>query len=286
MIIENKFMIKRAGVELMNARTKNVSVSKETLAVIKQKHYLSLNGNKVDISSVLNESINNTVFYQNELPFEEYEAINPLIEVTEETTGQAARRYAISGKDIVVLNFASARNPGGGFLSGAMAQEEDLCRCSGLYSCIKNKPIFYNNNILCDNTYYTDGIIYSPKVPFFRDEHLLFMEEPFLASVITAPAPNVRSMENLDKNELYTILCRRAYKILQVAAANNHKNIILGAWGCGAFGNNAEMVSKVFMEALQLVPAFENVCFAIYENSVEKPIFEIFKKKIFDKDRN
>lgn len=271
-------MIKRNGVALMNARTNNVSISKETLAILKQKNYVSLNGQTIDISDSLNNAVSGTILYQDELPFTEYEVTNPVIEVTQETTGEAAYRYVSSGKDIVVLNFASARNPGGGFLSGAMAQEEDLCRCSGLYNCIKSKPIFYNENILCEDTFYTDNIIYSPKVPFFRDENLLLIDKPFLVSVITAPAPNVRSIENLNNKELYTILVRRAYKILQISEANNHKNIILGAWGCGAFGNSAEMISEVFMEALKLVPTFENICFAIYERGPETPFLEIFKK--------
>lgn len=60
------------------------------------------------------------------------DAQSPRVEVIDATTQVAAHQFAHEGP-LVVLNFASARNPGGGFLGGAKAQEEDLCRCSGLY---------------------------------------------------------------------------------------------------------------------------------------------------------
>lgn len=273
-------MIKRDGVQVMNARSKNVSIAKETIEILKKKNYTSPSGNVVDISEALDNAVKKTVLYLNPVLHQEYPNITPNIEVVSETTAQAAQRWLSSGKDhVVALNFASARNPGGGFLSGAMAQEEDLARCSGLYSCIKSRPMFYNENILCDDTFYLDNVIYSPDVPFFRDEHLLFLENPFLLSIISAPAPNVRSMENVDQDTLFTVLHYRAALILQIAAIQGHKNIILGAWGCGAFGNSADMVSDAFMKSLELVPAFENVCFAIYERGDDKPLLEAFKKR-------
>lgn len=270
-------MIKKNGVALMNARTNNVAVGKETLAIVKEGNYLTRSSVIVDFSSDLDKAVEGTILYKDE-PQTQIKKTEAKIEVTPETTGQAARRYCDAGKDIVVLNFASARNPGGGFLAGALAQEEDLCRCSALYTCIKTKPIFYNENILADNSLYTDNMIYSPKVPFIRDEHLLLLEQPFLVSVITAPAPNVRALDEVDPKGLKEILLRRSVKIMRIASAHGHRNIVLGAWGCGAFGNDPDMVSKTFMEALDKVPDFDEVCFAIYENNEEKPFLNIFQK--------
>lgn len=275
-------MIKRSGVEVMNARTKGVSIAKETLEALKAKGYTSPNGNYVDLSAKLEAALVGTVLYQNQLPFKSFSPVVLVVEVTNETTANAAVSLgAMKKTHVVALNFASGRNPGGGFLSGAMAQEEDLCRCSGLYPCIKSKPAFYNENILCDNTYYTDGVIYSPKVPFIRNELLQFLEEPFEISIITAPAPNVRAMENVAEDELKDIIRHRAIKILQVAEEHGHKNIILGAWGCGAFGNSPEMVAKSFMDALTMVPAFEHVCFAVYDKRPGAVLFEEFKKHCY-----
>src|SRR6185312_12808515 len=91
---------------------------------------------------------------------------------------------------VVALNFASAKNPGGGFLGGAKAQEEDLCRCSALYTCQLTQSAYYEVNRATSSMLYTDNIIYSPDVPFFRDDRLQLLDEPFTVSIITAPAPN------------------------------------------------------------------------------------------------
>lgn len=277
-------MIKRNGVEVMNERTKNVSIAKETIEVVKQKQYTSLSGNVVDISALQDAAMAGTTYYPNELPWKDYAGEGPVREVTNETTAVAGARLAAQGKDVAVLNFASARNQGGGFLSGAIAQEEDLCRCSGLYACIKTKPMFYNANILCETNFYTDGMIYSPKVPFFRDQYNLFLDDPFTLSVITAPAPNVRSMSaETTEHEAFDevmkgLLFNRAVKILQIAEAHGHDTIVLGAWGCGAFGNDPGLVAMSFLEALMQVGDFEHICFAVYDTREPPVIYDAFKK--------
>ena len=274
-------MIKRAGIEVMNKRSKNVAISKETLDVIKNKSYTLSDGTVIDITFEVDFAINGTRLYTSTHSFNNSnKLIKPKLEVTNETTAQAAKRLLDEGlTDLVALNFASARNVGGGFLGGAIAQEEDLCRASALYACTKSKPVFYNENILCDNTYYTDNIIYSPNVPFFRDEYSEFINS-FNLSIITAPAPNVTAMNEPNEETLLSTLSTRAAKILQVAHENKHKNIILGAWGCGAFGNSSEMIANVFVKALHKYPHFENVCFAIFDNRPQTPVYETFKQII------
>jgi len=276
-------MIKRNGVEVMNARTKNVSIAKETIAAINNQKYTSLNGNVVDISQEMDSAIDGTVYYEGASAIgcpPDQTPIHATIEVTNETTAQAAVRLQATGKtNLVALNFASARNQGGGFLAGAIAQEEDLCRASGLYGCLKRKPLFYNANILCDDAFYTHGALYSPNVPFFRDENNLFLEQPFPLSIISAPAPNLSGTQKEgNKNLLVGLIRERAIRVLQAAHANGHKNLILGAWGCGAFGNDPKMVSEAFMLALTKVPYFEHVTFAVYDTREPFIIYETFKE--------
>lgn len=160
---------------------------------------------------------------------------------------------------------------------GAMAQEEDLCRCSGLYPCLKKKPLFYNANIMCGDIYYTDGVIYSPKVPFIRDEYNMFLENPFTLSIVTAPAPNLNGTrpEGL-QYKLRGLIRGRIERVLHIAAAHGHKNIILGAWGCGAFGNDPQMMAEEFKKMVEKVSAFEHVCFAVYDTRTPTHLFDTF----------
>lgn len=270
--------IKPVG-EVTSPKNKNTSLAKETLEIIKKKQYTSRNGNIVDLSDNINFAVKNTIHYKDFVAPDFYMAGLPTVEVVNETTSQAAVRLKELGKtNLVALNFAAARNPGGGFLAGAVAQEEDLCRDSALYACLKSKPMFYNNNIMCENSYYTDDIIYSPFVPFFRDEYHLLLEQPYSLSIISAPAPNVNAMKTVDEELLAITLITRAQKILQIAHNHGHKNILLGAWGCGAFGNDPADVAAIFRAALKAVPVFEHVCFPVYDTRTPQYLFETFKE--------
>lgn len=279
LLIEVILMIKRDGVAVMNERTGNVSIAKETIKVCKDKQYTAPSGNVVDFSSSLDAALQGTKLY---VPSEVIETKTifkiPKIEVVNETTSQAAVRLLKTTNKVVALNFASARNQGGGFLSGAIAQEEDLCRASGLYPCLKSKPIFYNENILCDDCYYTDHIIYSPDVPFFRDDDNKFLETTYNLSIISAPAPNLRSAKDVDEDKVVDTIFNRCKRILEIAGQHGHDTIILGAWGCGAFGNDPALVATCFAEALKDVPVFSYVCFAVYDTRTPPHLFETFNQ--------
>jgi len=68
------------------------------------------------------------------------------------------------------MNFANAFRPGGGFLGEARAQEEYLCRISGLFHCIRTQPL-YERNLQAGGSggLYLHDMLYSPDVPVFRD---------------------------------------------------------------------------------------------------------------------
>jgi uncharacterized protein (TIGR02452 family) len=90
--------------------------------------------------------------------------------------------------------------------------------------------------------------------------------------------------EEVNEKRLYQIIQQRAIKILQVAAHNGHKNIILGAWGTGAFGNNPATVAYCFKKALEEIKAFDNVCFAVYDRRPNQPTHKTFKL-IFEEEK-
>lgn len=273
-------MIRRDGIRISGQRANNADIAKENEAIYKAGSYAG-----IEIGEKLHAAIEGTVLYKDgnvDLPAISQSAA--IIEVANRKVSTTAPRFLEAGKNhIAVLNFANARNQGGGYLHGATAQEEDLCRASGLYPCLLRKPMFYNANILGQNSLYTDGIIYSPAVPFFRDEHNAFLPEPFELSIITSPAPNLSEwgLAEYPATYLTTDLIRetlitRGRKILRVAAMHGHRNLILGAWGCGAFANDPEMVATVFRDLIKEIPVFEHIVFAVYDKGNPANLFKTF----------
>lgn len=186
------------------------------------------------------------------------------VEVTHESTLEAARRLA---PDVACLIFASAKNPGGGFLGGAQAQEESVARASGLYRCLRTEPDFYAYHRSQGDLRYSDRVIHSPAVPVFRDDKGRLLEEPYEAAMITAAAPNLGAiLRNTPElaDSVPDVLSRRAERVLTIAAAHEHRTLVLGAWGCGVFRNEPRTVAEAFREALTAVPYFDRVVFAIY----------------------
>ena len=193
----------------------------------------------------------------------------PTVRVTDGTTQTVALEMAssVNGK-VGLLNFASARNPGGGFLNGAKAQEEDLCRCSGLYPCLLQCMEYYELNRKQTSLLYTDYAIFSPEVPFFKTHGTgEFLKDPFVVSVITAPAPNSGPFlrnEPDSADELRETFLRRWKNVLRIARDQNISHLLLGAWGCGAFGGDPAMASETAREAIRTDGAgISEIVFAI-----------------------
>ena len=175
-----------------------------------------------------------------------------VIEVTDETTLAAARRLAAAGLSAVALVFASARNPGGGFLNGAQAQEESCARGSALYACqtTRQGAAFYEANRAGTSCLYSDHAIWSPRVPVFRDDADA-LTAPALVSFITSPAPNagVERSRGTGEGAIRDALVGRE-RIIAIAALHGHASIVLGAFGCGVFKNDPSVVAEVFHAAL------------------------------------
>ena len=181
--------------------------------------------------------------------------------------GAPASDGAPAAPHLGCLNFASAKNPGGGFLGGAQAQEEALARASALYPALVGRPEYYERNRANRSALYLDLALYSPRVPFFRDDAGGWLPRPVLASVITSPAPNasaLRQHNEFNEAELRRTFERRARVVLAIAAAEGITHLVLGAWGAGVFGNDPAMVAEVFAGALdELGGHFQEVTFAI-----------------------
>ncbi|HEY4027300.1 MAG TPA: TIGR02452 family protein [Candidatus Dormibacteraeota bacterium] len=273
-------------------------VARETVAAIERGDYPAPRGHVVSLRPQIAAAVRGTQLYRPaELdallaasPDGAADTGTPRVEVTAETTAEAGRRLVETEgrRCVVALNFASAMHPGGGFLRGARAQEEDLARSSALYACLRAQPEYYDANRAEGSALYTDHVIYSPSVPFFRDERMALLDEPFAVSVITAPAPNAGEALRRDPNARDAVratLARRAGKVLAVAADRGDRCLVLGAWGCGVFRNDPHHVAEVFAGWLRtdrFRGAFDEVVFAVYDRSPAQATLSAFHERFRD----
>ena len=173
------------------------------------------------------------------------------------TVSAVIRSYSKKQR-LAVLNFADALTPGGLVQYGEVTQEEDLCCCSNLYPCLldeKCKAGYYDVNRKIGTSVYTDTLIYSPQVMFFKSDTTYTPVTPVYADVITCPSPSCKVSP--------AILYHRIVGILKSARLNGASKVILGAWGCGAFGQDAGVVGKCFGKALAKYNFFDEVLFSV-----------------------
>lgn len=190
---------------------------------------------------------------------------------------------------VLVLNFANPVHPGGGVRNGARAQEEDLCRKSSLLLSLEdnNSKKYYTYNSKLNSNWGSDAIIMNPNVEIIKDSKGDLLDESTVVSVMTCAAPVVgRMFDKKMQAEYEELLYNRITGMLKVAANYGYKYLVLGAWGCGAFGNDAEMMAKIFYKALKEIKynglshtsLFRQIYFAVLDNSADKYNFNSFFK--------
>jgi uncharacterized protein (TIGR02452 family) len=277
----------------INNHEDRVQLAAQTLEICKDGNYINTKGEIISINEELNSCLEKTIFYRSEeldkLLTESTSSNYPetKFEVTGETTLEAAARLLgeNNNEKIVALNFASAKNAGGGFLRGSVAQEESIARSSALYPSLLKAPDYYSTHRNNPNLLYTDNMIYSPGVPVFRDDDGTLLDQPYLLSVITSPAANKgaiiqNKVSGLDQIE--EVMHLRTEKVLALANKHGHRVLILGAWGCGVFGNDPNLIAEIFRFHLCENPRFKNVfervVFAVYDRTKDKGVITPFRE--------
>ena len=187
-------------------------------------------------------------------------------------------------KRVGILNFADALVPGGLVLYGEQTQEEAICRSSNLYeSLLLGKDFYYNYNRSLNSQLYSDRLIYSRDVLIFRNNFTgELYENPQYVDVITCPSPSTKLF---NKNEFDELLCNRIECIIKSAYANSLDIIVLGAWGCGAFGQSAKDMGVNFAKVLSKYNVFDEVVFAfvsLNNDNNYKDFSDGFKNKYED----
>lgn len=272
-------------------RKKRVEIATDTLKILEKGFYTNSKAEKVDITQIQEDAENNTKLYT---PAELDRLISSTrhansfetrYEVENETTLDAARRLAAEGEEnVMVLNFASAKNPGGGFLGGSLAQEECIARATGMYPCLLQANEYYEYHRQLNTCLYSDHMIYSPLVPVLKTEDGEVLDEVVCISIITSPAVNagaVRNNQGRNIDSIVPVMRKRVEKLLALSLHHKHTTLVLGAWGCGVFRNDPEDIAELFRDALtgSFANQFKRVVFAVKtsdENIIE-PFRERFK---------
>jgi uncharacterized protein (TIGR02452 family) len=97
----------------------------------------------------------------------------------------------------------------------------------------------------------SDSMIYSPSVPFFRDDSGRLLEQPVTASVITAAAVDAsRLPDRAMQSQIDQTMKNRMRKVIQLAAEQQNRVLVLGAFGCGVFRNDPDRVARIQRELL------------------------------------
>ncbi|KJB87149.1 hypothetical protein AZ66_14750 [Paenibacillus sp. E194] len=271
---------------------KRKEIAEETLRIQRQGFY-EYKGRRVEFATAQKQSEANSELISpeqgetlirgiDELPKLPQE---PVYFVANETTVKSILDFAEIGKGRVgVLNFASAKNPGGGFLNGAMAQEESLAASSGLYETQLRNERYYKANRACKSMMYTNHAIYSPDVVFFRNQRFDLIERPVTASVLTLPAVNYGQvlLKGEDPRKAECMMKDRMRLALAIFAQKGDKNLILGAYGCGVFRNDPVKVAGWWRELLKdegLGYLFSEIRFAVLDTSKEGKCIHAFERE-------
>jgi len=289
-------------------RNQRIENARQTLDITKRGVYIA-NGHEVNISDAISISIRDTLLYTPEaltgIARQADQKIvanrNTVITVVNQTTMEALREMTTSGISEMTpagktevatsgktgcLNFASAKNPGGGFLTGALAQEECLAAASSLYPSLSQPKCLemYEYNRSRKTCLYSDYMIYSPNVVFFKDDNGRLLENPYQADVLTSPAVNISAMRQTNPSELpyaEQAMLTRIDKILAVFLLHNVEALVLGAWGCGVFQNSPHDIARYFATFLtgnsKYAGCFRKITFAVYDRSTNQENFNAFR---------
>ncbi|MGN0538188.1 MAG: TIGR02452 family protein [Acutalibacteraceae bacterium] len=207
---------------------------------------------------------------------------------------------------VLVLNLADPIYPGGGVRRGSRAQEEDLCRKSSLLLSLESQEAWkyyaYNRTL---HTYMgSDAMIFTPNVEIIKDENGELLDETVIVSVVTCAAPMIKfGKEGMTEEEYRKMVYNRITGMLKCSAYLGYEYLVLGAWGCGAFRNDAKVISDLFYKALKELDynglkeqdLFKRVDFAVldktesqynYKEFCRNFVQDNFYRDQYERDRN
>lgn len=212
----------------------------------------------------INNSITSSTIYSvdSRQPANFFSSTQTLQELWINSTTQAVSRLSSTYPQakIACLNFADYEQTAGGYLQGALAQEEAICFDSTLYQVLLAFPEYYAwNREHLANYLYQDRAIYSPGIIFHQKQYLAS------ADVITCAAPFYRksTLLQLPYSQALQALKLRMTFVKQIAEDQHVDYLVLGAWGAGVFGFNSLDVAKLWKKTFAEKSSIKKVIYAV-----------------------
>lgn len=262
-------------------------IALETLCTIANERYI-INKKDYNMREMVFDMLDRTKLYKHNDTIASYRGVpnNPSYSLVNMTTiGACLYFQSLLNQNVGVLNFASAIKAGGGWLSGKTAQEEDIMRKTTAFLSLLLQDEFYTSHSR-NNPVYSDAIIYSPKTLIIRDDDFHFIE-PEAINLYTCAAINATECRRMNINcNIRLEMAGRIDKIIRAMALNSEETIVLGAFGCGVFGNNPTEIAELFHESLvddRRENEFKNIIFAVYDNSPTQQNYNAFKNVFYDR---
>lgn len=221
--------------------------------------------------------IKNTVVWEGAEKLSVRKVDSQEIEFVNEFTVNTGINQANLGYYTCVLNFADALTAGGLVLKGATTQEESICRATNLYEVLLSQKCiedYYIHNAVFGDDIFTSRLIYSKDVLVFKNDDHELLKKPVNFDVITIPFP-------YGYVATYDIYLERVKCILNIANSHRVDSLILGAIGCGCFGNPIEEVARAFSEVLSEHKYCKKIVFAIRGTSEDDNTYNLFKDEFF-----
>ena len=289
-------------------RVDNINMLNDTMAIMDRGYY-EVNGKRVNLKLSEKEMKEISVFLPKDVKrisdVKDFQHVHVMGRigvgcVNMDSYSLAIKRYSDcsymfskESKPILVLNLANPVNPGGGVRRGSKAQEEDLCRKSSLLLSLESleASVYYKYNKSLNTYMGSDAVMITPQVEIIKDENGDLLDESVIVSVMTCAAPMLRDgMEGLTDQEYRDMVYGRITGMLKVAAYLGYEVLILGAFGCGAFSNDAHVVSDLFYKALKefdydgmkAKDFFRRIDFAVLSRSADQYNYKEFARNFSD----
>lgn len=253
---------------------------RNTVEIVNQGHYVTESGAEYTFPSD-SEMMRHTIFYGTEIPVveESQSSEQTIVEVRNIDCLYAGAELKTQGYNPAVLNMASRRNPGGGVVTGAGAQEETLFRRTNLFrSLYQFAPYAEQYGIKRSHQQYpldrNFGGIYTPDAIYFRESEqkgYALLEKPICLSFITVAGINRPDLTADGKIADHHVgpIKNKIRTIFRMGLVHGHDSLVLGALGCGAFRNPPRHVARLFHEVMD-EPEFKNryrlIVFAILDD--------------------